>query len=249
MFELNETLDVKVARDIGPQKRSAVIIDNFYKNPDEVRELCLKSDKDSNKNIISGLPGARVFINTPEVRKNLEKLLIELCFDANIWGTLPSPASMFLQVDKLKFLCNVIDDKSLCKHPTGVIPHQDYYAGDCPDNHLNSEFGAVLYLNTPEECAGGTSIWSLNGEMTVPQLDNPFIRPHPEGLTEDDLSPEEVFAYIRNDLDTSDHWKCEHTFEMVYNRFVLYEAFNLHSQCVDLGMFTNYSRINQVFFL
>ena len=249
MFELNDTLDIKIARDIGPQKRSAIIIDNFYKNPDEVRALALEKNKNGNRELCGALPGTRVFVDTEEVKDNLTNLLTDLCFDTNIWGRSITPGSFFQELGNLRFLVDVINDETLKKHPTGIIPHQDYYAGDCPDNHLNSEFGAVLYLNTPEECAGGTSIWSLNGEMTVNKLDNPFIRPHPEGLTEDDLSPEEVFTYIRNDLDTSDHWKCEHTFEMVYNRFVLYEAFNLHSQCVDLGMFTNYSRINQVFFL
>lgn len=63
------------------------------------------------------------------------------------------------------------------------------------------------------------------------------------------MSPREVFKYIKNSIENDGYWKVEHTFEMVYNRFVLYEAKNLHGQCVDLGMFTDYSRINQVLFL
>jgi hypothetical protein len=35
----------------------------------------------------------------------------------------------------------------------------------------------------------------------------------------------------------------------VYNRMVLYQADVLHSLNVDLGMFADYNRINQVFFL
>ena len=40
-----------------------------------------------------------------------------------------------------------------------------------------------------------------------------------------------------------------HEFEMVYNRMALYESRVLHSQNVDLGMFTEYDRINQVLFM
>jgi len=249
MFELSDELEIKIATNIGPQKRSAVVIDNFYKNPDEIRNLCLESHRSSNKELCSGLPGTRVFLDLPEVKDNLTELLLDLCFDTNIWVKQPEIQSFLHKLSKMRFLCNVIDDESLLKRPFGIIPHQDYYSNAPTDMHLNNQFGAVIYLNTPEECAGGTSLYSLNGEMTVPRLDNPYIPPHPDGLTEKDMSPREVFNYIKNSMDNDGHWKVEHTFEMVYNRFVLYEAKNLHGQCVDLGMFTDYSRINQVIFL
>ena len=44
-------------------------------------------------------------------------------------------------------------------------------------------------------------------------------------------------------------WKIECDVEMVYNRMFLYQADVLHSQNVDLGMFTDYDRINQVLFM
>ena len=43
MFELNKEFDITVVSDIGEEKRNALIIDNFYKNPDEVRQYCLDS--------------------------------------------------------------------------------------------------------------------------------------------------------------------------------------------------------------
>jgi len=36
---------------------------------------------------------------------------------------------------------------------------------------------------------------------------------------------------------------------MAYNRMVLYQADTLHGQNVDLGMFSDYNRINQVLFM
>ena len=57
MFEINDG-DILVATDIGPQKKSAMIMDNFYKDPDSVRELCLKSKEVASADN-SDLPGPR----------------------------------------------------------------------------------------------------------------------------------------------------------------------------------------------
>ena len=81
-------LDVKIAVDIGPQKKRAVVVDNFYKNPDEVRQLCLDSKKitpEDDPGMISSLPGNRVFIETEEVAEKLEKVFFMLCFDPDLW--------------------------------------------------------------------------------------------------------------------------------------------------------------------
>ena len=31
------------------------------------------------------------------------------------------------------------------------------------------EYGANIYLNTPEECAGGTAWYSFDGKMSIPK--------------------------------------------------------------------------------
>jgi len=73
MFELNDNPDVTIKK-VGPQNRTIVIVDNFYKNPDEVRELALRSEKKDDKNLINGLPGQRVFQKTSEVRKKTQTI-------------------------------------------------------------------------------------------------------------------------------------------------------------------------------
>ena len=45
MFEVNPECEITAIVDIGPDDRSAVVIDNFYKNPDEVRQLALKLER------------------------------------------------------------------------------------------------------------------------------------------------------------------------------------------------------------
>ena len=42
MFELNPMMDITAVVDVGPDNRSAMVIDNFYENPEEVRQLALK---------------------------------------------------------------------------------------------------------------------------------------------------------------------------------------------------------------
>ena len=39
MFELNPMMDITAVVDVGPDNRSAMVIDNLYENPEEVRKL------------------------------------------------------------------------------------------------------------------------------------------------------------------------------------------------------------------
>ena len=55
MFELNDKLEVKVAKEIGPNKKSVVLIDNFYKDPDSIRELCFNTETNDDPDLIGSL--------------------------------------------------------------------------------------------------------------------------------------------------------------------------------------------------
>ena len=79
-----------------------------------------------------------------------------------------------------------------------------------------------IYLNTPEECAGGTSFYTkLN--------DNP---------------PTEYVT------DSTDSWELLGIAPMVYNRMVLYIQSVPHTAYVKPGMFTgDLYRLNQQFFI
>ena len=41
MFEVSRDHELKVVSNIGTDNRNAIVIDNFYDNPDEVRSLAL----------------------------------------------------------------------------------------------------------------------------------------------------------------------------------------------------------------
>jgi hypothetical protein len=245
MFEVNDCLDVKIATGIGPHNKSVVVIDDFYKNPDEVRQLCLSSGKSDDKDLISSLPGTRTFVETDEVKAKLKNIFYQLCFDTNIWNRHFDYEYFYYEWERSGFLCNVINDETLLKNPMGIIPHQDSYR---MQDKLMTQFGSVIYLNTPEECVGGTNLYSFCGEMTLASRGRTGI-PNPE-KDPNDMTKQEIFNHIRKSIDAPNgEWKVEHEFEMVYNRCILYEADLLHSQNVDLGMFTEYDRINQVLFM
>jgi len=250
MFEVNDELDLIVLTNIGPEQRSAVVIDNFYKNPDEIRQLCLNSPQvtfQDNPELISGLPGNRVYIETEEVTNKLKSTFRQLCSELPIWKH-KFDEEVFDKVwtrQNSAFVCNVVNDKTLLHHPRGIIPHQDYYRQESPVEE-KTQFGCVIYLNTPEECKGGTNLYSYSGKMSLPKsnTDELYYR---EG--EEDFPKDNLFRHIRSQLDSSTDWKVEKHFPMRYNRCVLYEADVLHGAIFDLGMFSDYSRINHVLFM
>ena len=58
MFELNNDLDIKIAK---VNEATVVVVDNFYKKPDEVRELALSLGTSDDPSKTGGLPGIRSF--------------------------------------------------------------------------------------------------------------------------------------------------------------------------------------------
>ena len=142
---------------------------------------------------------------------------------------------------------NVTNDTYLKKNPLGIIPHQDYWQDEKP----TFQFGSVIYLNTPDECAGGTNLYSRNGEMSIPKRVQTWNATMESWMQElDGIETDiEKFKYIKDKVNGNNPYTCEFEAEMKYNRMVLYQSDVLHSANLDLGMFTDYSRINQIFFL
>ena len=74
MFELSESLEVIAINDIGPENRSAMLIDNFYANPDEVRNLALKLPKREDIPLVNHHSGTRSVLETDELQKNTQRM-------------------------------------------------------------------------------------------------------------------------------------------------------------------------------
>jgi len=310
MFEINGDADIQVIKDI--KGRSAVIIDDFYKNPDELRELALSLEYTDDGTAVAGLPGSRAFFETPELKEKLYDTYLTLCTNSNIWDN-PNyhytgfPAEVFIENwDHLGFNINRLNDASLLNKPMGVVPHQDRWKDYVPgDESTRYHFGSVIYLNTPDECAGGTDLFSYKGSMSMPANEYPLWKQRliidwnlsPDlgysliddevGLTrsehilrsareksrlagdgtelqkQDDenwtkpagtgwlacKTAEEKFKYLQEKIKGNDPYTVEFRAEMKYNRMFLYQGDVLHGINVDFGMFTDYHRLNQIFFM
>lgn len=245
MFELSDNIKITVET-VGPQNRTVVIADNFYKNPDEVRGLALSLERKTDQELIGDLPGQRIFKKTEEVKKNLKPFFDEYCLDNSLWSKNTHERLYEFQWDAVGFMCNVMNYDSAFYAPWLNIPHQDSYLQD-PTTDFN-QFGAVIYLNTPEECQGGTNLYSYKGQMSLPYNVMNYID-KPEGFDDEVTGPEQIFPYIRKWLYGDIEWRVEYEAEMVYNRCIFYESDVMHSQNIDHGMFTEHDRVNQVFFL
>ena len=82
MFEINPIVysDIHIEKcydhykenDYGYVWRKIFVIDNFYKNPDEVRDFALSCKVKYDKDVLGGALGGRVFEDNPEMIKNLK---------------------------------------------------------------------------------------------------------------------------------------------------------------------------------
>ena len=83
MFETNPISDIHIQKcydhykynDHGYVWRKVFIVDNFYKNPDEVAELASSHTPSYDKKVCSGLIGGRVWEDNSEMIKNLNLAL------------------------------------------------------------------------------------------------------------------------------------------------------------------------------
>jgi len=85
MFELSSDRREQVIKNVGPDRRTVVVIDNFYKSPSEVKELAVKADKWREEKLIKGLAGERCHIETKEFKEKTKPVFDKYCKDSTLW--------------------------------------------------------------------------------------------------------------------------------------------------------------------
>ena len=97
VFAINEELDARVEL-MGWEEKPIVYIDNFYKNPDMVRDLH-RIPPTFNKRICGGLPGGRISVNY-----NLDHLIpVWTDITTEVYGLKESEKPRLEQVAKALF--------------------------------------------------------------------------------------------------------------------------------------------------
>ncbi len=217
VFAINENLKAEIIT-IGPDKSKVVIIDDFYKNPDLVRNLALAIPPTYKSNILNATPGGR--IDAFYDLRHLSNVYYELM--CNVFLTEDEkqhaqPSNMETIFDNATFCVNVTTTKDL-------LPRNPHV-----DNRHSKRYASVIYLNTPEECAGGTSFYTYKGKQEGPD---------PYTITLGD-----------NISDSIGDWELIYLAEMRYNRMIMYQQCILHSAYLKKGMFDDHYRLAQMFFI
>ncbi len=203
-----------------------VVVDNFYKNPHAVRQLALDIPASRNKRIRGMNPAWRInaFYDMDSMAWVFDQLL-----NMHYPETMAQwPHGGVLQsIKNATFMVNVMQTDNL----PPLVPHMDNESG------LN--FASTIYLNTENECNGGTSFYKYGGKTFY---DDPHTM-----KTLDVAGNVQVNKYV---TDSVGDFEMIGMVPMIFNRMVLYNSSVLHTAYVKPGMFVgdNY-RLNQQFFI
>ena len=226
-FAINTPVDATVEL-MGWEEFPIVYIDNFYKNPDKVRNLALRTPGTKNPRILGGVPGERV-----DIQFNLEHIWpIWIEIAENVYGLKQEERKEFeMSCMNTSFSVNVTQSNHRRR-----LPHIDL-----PDVK-DRGWAGLVYLNKPKECKGGTGFYTYKGQQ---------VNPRQEGIwgnkKEDwwEQPPDEHFV-----TDDVGPWAKMHLAEMKYNRMIMYPATVLHAPYDKPGFFEGDTyRLTQVFFL
>ena len=149
--------------DAGYCWRKVFVIDNFYENPDEIRDYALSCDLKSDKEYCGGLVGSRVVEENQEMIDNLRPVFTKLCQHEE-WQNVEYTEGMFqYRWDNMKFMVNHTTHDDINERFNKDIFCYTHHKDD-----LETKWAALVYLNKPDECNGGTDFYK-------------FVEDHPYG--------------------------------------------------------------------
>ena len=171
MFELNESRKTTTKKvydhaknELGHVWRYVITVDDFYKNPDEVREFVLNCTPKKDKKYTGNLIGSRVVEDVDGFDENLKPVFERAC-QLDFWN--PEFDETFWKDTKLMVNVTTSDDietRFREKKHTYTF-HKD---------STNYKWAAVIYLNKDVECDGGTNFyaWKPEDPCAVPRLEH-----------------------------------------------------------------------------
>lgn len=238
LLELNPNMKISVKK-VSKEQIPILIIDDFYLNPDPIRELFFKVP----------VPRMPPELNLPykRARVRIPNFLTSNKFQKKLSTILKN----FFKIEydlhnrDYEFLFNIFGGCLSDYCDAYFAPHSDPY-----------EVACIVYFNKNSEKVGGTSIYRHKKTDTV---FNPKIDFHKQWWEKNIKYPisfkKELFDYENtlNHLEKQkyDNWEIVETIDSKYNRFVAYIGGMLHGSSVDLKELKDkpYYRINQVLFM
>ena len=127
MFEVNQSAEITAITDEVSDDRSAVVIDNFYENPEEVRQLALKLERKKDIPFNNHPNGIERAAYETELRKNVEHLIKQILFDDEHWGRNADRPTINENMQYMWFLVEYLNEQVMVDQPDRLIPFQLWY--------------------------------------------------------------------------------------------------------------------------
>lgn len=241
VFEINKNYSIETEY-VGKRNSKIITIDNFYKNPEEVRQFAISSPASKGYCLNGSSPGyrARLLVNLRDLQYHVHEI-IRKEYDYT---------EEFREKD-LHFMTNIFYKEMKVSHQN-IVPHIDSICN----------FAASVFLNHDEECVGGTaffryvttdiesfptSIWSYTKEKHDIERVKNLLK-----LSSD----KEIQEYIHNSFisdeymtETNEVWELYYKILSKFNRLVLYESNLFHSLYMRPEWYRDNYRISQVMFI
>lgn len=184
----------------------AICIDNFYKNPDKIREFALSQSYDNEENSDGRYPGKR----TKPLNEIDEQMFNQFCKKLMaVFYEYTTPVNWFVSTT-FEIIKPYSDVRESIKN-LGWI-HQD----------PNSVFAGVIYLTPNADLSSGTSLFKLNDGETIEDRDWVEIK---KGLHFGNPvnNYDELFSDYRNKFTETAR------FSNIYNRLVMFDGGEYHA--------------------
>ena len=257
VFELNPDMKIEMMY-LGENKLPLIIIDDFYKNPQRVREVLIQAPVPNfTSSAYGGYPGKRISLGKfiPEQFQHEYSELLKKQFQLNF----------DLAIQDSTFLGNVFDGAGAASKVNNSTPHSD-----------PSAIASIVYLNLDDEEVGGTSVyrhresgldffpfspfhfeWWVARKASIENRRISRVKEEEQKRFDDykskifsskDDSKEKRDTHI---LESNDEWEIMATVESKFNRLAGYIGGTLHSAMIDFEELSKkpYRRINQVMFM
>lgn len=236
-FELNAEPRVE-RRVLGASRLPVVIVDDFYRYPERVRALADSLSYTSLRELVQQFPGERAEIEADT--RHLARAVWQY------YGRSGDPVPESFPFCVSRYCGGVVFE------PRQRLPHVD------------PTLTALIYLNRPDECAGGTALYRhrSSGLERIPLMpDNEILKlAHHMGYRAADILELGYPAVIERMLfnprfapegnrtlnEGNPTWELLTLVEMRFNRLVIYDGRIPHGMWVEPDWYLETPRINQL---
>ena len=229
VFKISKNIEPEVFT-LGDTGNVVVTIDNFYEDPDTIRDIILNTPypiwkhNENSRNFIDYYD-CRQFFSVPyEQPLNLIKYIAKEIMGIEILNT---------DIEFITNLFKLINDQPFLSQPH---PHDD-----------GIRLASLVTFNTDEECSGGTAFYK--------SISPPFEHMSPDPAEYEKIS-NQVYSADKEWEDGTNYfsqsyakdWELIEVVEAKYNRLLIYPGIYFHGAWHEHNAFKEHFRVNQVMF-